>query len=94
MPRTIYRLEAQTQALPRNMRWSSTHALGVAAALDLARALGQLPPRLIVYDVEGRSFTVGAELASEVERAIQQVLEHLRGQSAETQRINRQWMVP
>jgi hydrogenase maturation protease len=63
---------------------SSTHALDVAAAIEFARALGRLPPRLIVYGIEGRSFTVSAGLSPEVERAIKQVLEQLRGEIGET----------
>jgi hypothetical protein len=38
----------------------------VADAVDLARALGQLPERLIVYAVEGCRFEPGAPQSPEV----------------------------
>src|SRR5207302_5635970 len=68
-PGTIHRLDALTQPLPTGFAFSSTHLLGVAEALELARALHQLPSRLIVYGVEGRNFTAGVGLTAEVEQA-------------------------
>ena len=53
----------------RSLR-SSTHAFGVADAVELARALGRLPGRLDVYAIEGASFTAGDSLSPEVERAV------------------------
>jgi hydrogenase maturation protease len=48
----------------------STHALGVAEAIELARALGRLPARLEVYAIEGARFTAGAGLSPAVEQAV------------------------
>lgn len=48
----------------------STHALGVAEALELARALGCLPPRVTVFGVEGLRFCIGDEMSPEV-RAVE-----------------------
>ena len=39
---------------------SSTHAFGVGDAVELARALGRLPRRVVVYGVEGADFAAGA----------------------------------
>lgn len=47
----------------------STHALGVAEALELARALGCLPPRVTVFGVEGTRFAIGDEMSPEVREA-------------------------
>jgi len=70
-PGTIRRLDASSEALPDGLRGSSsTHALGLREAIELARALGQLPPRVIVYAVEGRRFETGSELSSEVRARI------------------------
>jgi hydrogenase maturation protease len=73
-PGTIRRLEAHARPIPTNVRCTSTHANGVAEAIELARALGWLPRRLIVYGIEGRSFAVGAGLSPEVERAVERLL--------------------
>jgi hydrogenase maturation protease len=48
---------------------ASGHALGLGDAVDLAIALGQLPPHLEVYAIEGESFELGEGLSEPVERA-------------------------
>jgi Ni,Fe-hydrogenase maturation factor len=54
----------------------------VAEAVELARALKRLPPRLVVYGIEGRSFSAGVELSAEVEQAaavvVARVLDEMR----------------
>jgi len=45
---------------------ASTHGLGVAEAIELARVLGRLPARLKVYGIEGQRFEHGAEISSEL----------------------------
>jgi len=56
------------------LRHASTHSFGVAAAIGLARALVRLPPRLVLYAIEGRSFREGAGLSPEAERAVDEVV--------------------
>jgi hydrogenase maturation protease len=66
-PGTVHRLDATDGPLPAGVRRSSsTHAVGVAEAIELARALGRLPSRVIVYGVEGRDFRAGAALSPAV----------------------------
>ncbi len=72
-PGTVHRLDAQTQSIPANFFHYSTHAFSVAEAVELARALDQLPPRLIVYGIEGMNFTSGEGLSPEVAAAAEQV---------------------
>jgi hydrogenase maturation protease len=77
-PGTIYRLDALMQPLPASYSFSSTHAFGVAEAIQLARTLGQLPASLTVYGIEGKNFVAGIELSPEVERAVIGVVEQMR----------------
>ena len=42
---------------------SSTHAVGIGEAIELARTLDRLPGRLIVYAVEGHRFDAGLGLS-------------------------------
>ena len=57
--------------LPAGLRSStSTHAVGIGEAIELARALGRLPRRLVVYGVEGRRFDAGAALSPDVAAAV------------------------
>jgi hydrogenase maturation protease len=74
VPGTVHRFEAGDAALPARLRSStSTHAVGLAEAIELARALDRLPPRLIVYGIEGERFTAGAELSPAVAAAVEVV---------------------
>jgi hydrogenase maturation protease len=73
-PGTVQRFDVSAEPLPARLVGSSTHALGVAEAIELARALHRLPPRTIVYGIEGSSFSTGAPLHPTVERAIDETL--------------------
>jgi hydrogenase maturation protease len=76
-PGTIRRFDAGAGSLPARLMRTSTHALGVPEAIELARALGRLPARLEVYAIEGARFTAGAELSPAVERAVRELAESL-----------------
>jgi len=82
---TIYRFDAPTQPLPMGVSFHSTHAFGVAEAIGLAGALQQLPPCLIMYAVEGESFSAGVGLSPEVAEAAQRVVEQV---THDVQRLN------
>lgn len=78
-PGTVFRFEAHAQPLPKRLfSHASTHAIGVTEAIELARALRQLPPRLVVYGIEGRCFAIGAPLSPEVEQAAVEVVRQLQ----------------
>ena len=70
-PGTVHRFDASAPLPARALR-SSTHALGLAEAVELARALGRLPERLEVYAIEGADFAVGAGLTPAVAAAVEQ----------------------
>lgn len=76
-PGTIYQLDALVQPIPASFSFPSTHAFGVAEALGLARALHQLPSRLVIYAIEGKNFTAGIGLSPEVKEAVREVVEQL-----------------
>jgi hydrogenase maturation protease len=67
-PGEIHRLDASEVALPF-AGGASTHGLGLAETIELGRALGRLPPQLLVYGIEGGAFELGAPLSPEVARA-------------------------
>ena len=72
-PGTVYRFDALAQSLPVEVTFHSTHAFGVAEAIGLGRALGQLPKTLVVYAIEGKEFEAGVEMSQEVERVASEV---------------------
>ncbi len=79
-PGTVQRLDASEQELPAELFRASTHHLGLAEAVELARALGRLPARVVFYGIEGARFDVGEELTPEVEAAVTRVAEMLRAE--------------
>ena len=72
-PGTIHRFDAAMQPVPGSFFHYSTHAFSVAEAVELARALNQLPPRLIVYGIEGKNFDSRVGLSPEVKVAAEEV---------------------
>ena len=80
-PGTIRRLDAAATALPPGLGLSS-HGLGLAEAVELARLLGRLPPRCIVYAIEGGSFALGAPLSPPVAQAVAEVAARLAAEIA------------
>jgi hydrogenase maturation protease len=69
-PGSVTVIDASAAPLPATTRLSSSHAMGVASSVELARALGRLPDRLVVVGVEGRSFAFGSEMSPEVAAAV------------------------
>ena len=76
-PGTIHRFEAAGQPLPAVFSGHSTHAFGLAEAIELARQLGRLPAQLVVYGIEGKSFELGRGISAEVEAAAEILIEQL-----------------
>jgi hydrogenase maturation protease len=75
-PGTIHRFDAAEGHLPAPIFGSSsTHALGVADAVELARVLGRLPSRTVVYGIEGATFDAGAAVTPAVSEAAARVAE-------------------
>jgi hydrogenase maturation protease len=75
-------LDARVAPLPQELFRHSTHAFGVADAVELARALDRLPPRLILYGIEGGNFAAGVKLSLAVEQAacatVERILDDLQ----------------
>jgi hydrogenase maturation protease len=74
-PGTVFRFDAGAAPLPAIFgRQVSSHGVGPAEAIELARALGQLPDRLIVYGIEGADFRDGAGLSPPVEEGVSEIV--------------------
>ncbi len=74
---TIHRFDALLQSLPGQIFNVSTHAFGLTEAVELARALKQLPARFVVFGVEGSHFDVGAKLSVGVQEAVSRVTDYV-----------------
>lgn len=80
-PGTIYRLEANTDPIPKGFFHYSTHTFSVAEGIQLARALELLPVRLIVYGIEGHTFARGVGLSNAAEQAAASVITQILNES-------------
>ena len=69
--------DASSAPLPIDCFKSSTHSLGIAQAIELARLLGCLPSRLLIYGIEGKQFEIGAPPSSPVLQAIERVTQKI-----------------
>ncbi len=75
---TIFRFDVQQEPIPRKFFHYSTHDFSVAEAVELARVLRTLPPRVVIYGVEGARFEPGIGLTPTVEAALDNVAESIR----------------
>ena len=73
----VHRFDASQQTLPVRFNNSSTHSFGLGEAVELARALNQLPKHLIVFGIEGKRFDAGSKLSTEVKKAIPTVVDEV-----------------
>ncbi|MBM3552429.1 MAG: hydrogenase maturation protease [Alphaproteobacteria bacterium] len=81
-PGIVSRFDAAAAPLPSRTFALSSHGLGLAETIELARALKQLPPICVVYAIEGGSFETGAPLSPPVAAAVATVAERLRAEIA------------
>jgi hydrogenase maturation protease len=65
--------DARTAPLSRDAFRASSHAFGVAEAVELGRALGRLPPSLKIYGIEAAQLEPGSPPSPEVLAAVEEV---------------------
>jgi len=74
---TIHRWDAHEKPLPARIFPQSTHLFSLPQAVELARVLGELPRRLIVYGIVGADFRMGEGLSASVRVAIDEVVRRI-----------------
>jgi hydrogenase maturation protease len=85
-PGTVICRDVTAQPLPAAWFALSSHHVGVAETIELARALGRLPSRLVVVGVEAGSLAVGFGLTPAVAAAVEPAVAAVR---AELRRFRR-----
>lgn len=75
---TVARIDATATPLPAG-QFGSTHSFGLAEMVELARTLGTLPERLVIYGIEGTEFTIGAQPGARVLEAVARLADELAG---------------
>lgn len=85
VPGEIYYFNAVTESLPSKFFNYSSHAFGLAEAIEVSRRLEQLPSELFVYGIEGKNFEFGEDISEEMksssEEVIRMILTHLESLS-------------
>lgn len=76
-PGTVIRFDATLRPLPAAIFHNSSHTFSLPEAIELSRALKQLPGQLIVYGVEARDFEAGANLSSVIDSALETVVQRV-----------------
>ncbi|MDK2744484.1 MAG: hydrogenase maturation protease [Nitrospira sp.] len=74
---TVHRLDASAGPIGCQIFPRSSHAIGMVDALELARAMGVLPPKVIVYGIEAGNTEAGQPLSSPVAKAVDQVVDQV-----------------
>ena len=74
---TIHRFDAQEEFFEPDFFHYSSHAFGVAEAIEMSRVLGTLPHKLLVVGVEGRCFEPGEALSPQVEEALAKIVSEI-----------------
>jgi hydrogenase maturation protease len=69
---TVRRLDVSREPLNAELFRGSSHGLGLAEAVELARSLGRLPPSFVIFGIEGERFGLGTRLSYPVECAVRE----------------------
>jgi hydrogenase maturation protease len=76
-PGQVHRFEPLTEPIPGSFRRRGTHAVGLADAIELARAMDRLPAHLVVYGIEGAWFGSGTRCSPAVLAAVDETAERV-----------------
>jgi hydrogenase maturation protease len=69
---SVRRVDANLGPLPAERFRGSTHGLGLAEAVELARSLDEMPRSLLIFGIEGTDFGLGTGLSYPVECAVRE----------------------
>ncbi len=70
----IYRFEYGVDKVPAFLGFYSTHSFGVMEYVEIARTLGTLPGKLIIYGVVGKNFNIGDSISHRVKLACRKLV--------------------
>lgn len=85
---TVFRINVHKDPLPRTLSLSSSHALGVAEAVEMARTLDRLPPHFVIYTVVGKNFSTGSRLSRAVAKGVERIVEEVITECNQVQHEN------
>ncbi len=76
-PGTIFQIDLAKDSIPRDWTNYSTHSMGLAESIEIARALGELPEKVFFVGLEGINFEIGEALSSQVCQAVDNAVDRV-----------------
>jgi len=70
----IYRFEDISELLKSGLKLISSHHVGIVEYIELAKLLGSLPKRFIVYGISGENFEIGGFISPNVKDACRRLI--------------------
>ena len=83
VPGSTHRIEVGNERIPARARRDSSHAIGIGDVVELARALGRLPGRLVIVGVEAGDTDAGVGITPEASAAAVQLARDLTAECRE-----------
>jgi hydrogenase maturation protease len=80
LPGTVRRMETGEQVLPKDLARCSSHGLGLAEAVELGKALGRLPGRLVIFSIEAATLEQGVAMSPQVMAAADEVVRRVEAE--------------
>ncbi|MFD4137804.1 hydrogenase maturation protease [Streptomyces sp. NPDC058572] len=80
-PGRVHRLELGIQEVAHSPA-ASSHGLGLGESVELARVLGRLPGRLVIYAVEGADSSLGRGLSPAVADVVESLVRRVEDEIA------------
>ena len=81
-PGRLLRFDVGKAGLPAELSGTTSHLVGVAEAVGVARALDRLPDRLVVHAISARAFGLGEAMTPAVEGMVEVLVQALAGELA------------
>ena len=82
-PGRVHRIDVGDGRVPEQPRRDSSHAVRLGDAVELARALGRLPRRLVLIGIEASDFDAGEGMSPAVDRSADAVAQGIIREIAE-----------
>lgn len=81
-PGSVLRIDVAAGPLPALAGSWSTHGIGLAEALELGRVLGRLPPRCVLFAIQGEGYEPGDPPSAAARLAMDDVQRRIRAELA------------
>ncbi len=74
-PGSFVRIDSTNGEIPLTFDGNSTHGYGTSYVLRIAKMIGVLPQRVIIYGIAGKNFSSGTDVSPEVTKSVDTVVE-------------------